>query len=306
MIILLIAEGQNFEPYLLTSYNIALTPFMEMAPFFFAALSFVFYSGKYNTTASWLLVATSNILFVFFWLLLIVPFFVNLAFPGSISSSCPDSVSVNGLAVPDDSKLCHLRKGAAALSCALAFIEFLWFITGMIQTMRLWNSNYIYDSTFMSGFGAFSLTFLFLEMCGIIIWLAGNLRLVKLGRDNVTTFSDQELIGVTYFLLLIAIVSMILTAYAIVDGKKFTYGITTIFHLCAFMMFWSIFVWDARGSRTPSIWLGPNSSAVDNAVDKVIASGLGIVTVCETIFTVCFWVAYMVKPEMIQLKAQVA
>jgi len=92
---------------------------------------------------------------------------------------------------------------------------------------------------------------------------------------------------------------MVMTSYTILRSTKLSLGITCMFHIAAMMMFWAIFVWDARGATNPSVWLGPNStnSYISNTADKVITSGVGIVAGCETIFTGLYMVAYAIKPD---------
>jgi len=303
MIVLLIAEGQNSTLALLGSYGNSLMPFLEMAPYFFACLSMVFYAAKRNTTLSWFLVAASNFAVDMFWLILIVPYFINVAFPGDISASCPDSgTGVATTTTQDDTDMCRLRKGSAALSCALAFVHLLWFCIGLIQTIRHW--NWANNQTGMLMSKQTWMLLLIIEFCGMIIWCAGNLHLVKLGRDRLNNSSDPVLPNATYFLTLIAVIALIMTAYCVLDATKISLGIAAMFHICAAMMFWAVFVWDARGSKSPSIWFGNNSLGTnssqfptDDPTNKAISAGIGIITSCETLLAGLFMAAYAMKND---------
>jgi hypothetical protein len=51
------------------------------------------------------------------------------------------------------------------------------------------------------------------------------------------------------------------------------YGTTLMAHLGAMMGFWAVFVWDARGATTPSIWLGSAATDVSMTTNKAIAAG---------------------------------
>lgn len=303
LILLLIAEGENYSPALKDSYLVALLPFLEMAPFFFAGMGTVIYSAQRNTAASWFLLTVYNLAVSCFWLVLIVPYYVNLAFPGDINASCPDNVQdpLNPSVGDDNTNMCRFRKGAAALSCAIAFIHFLWFVVGLLQTLHHWNwANPVNQWGTYTRTHPYRKMWMFmigLELAGYIIWFAGNLRLVDQGRNRVITYADPILIQATYFLSLIIITSLSLTAYCATKPipSKAMYGATLMSHLCAMMMFWSVFVWDARGTQSPSIWLGNGSDGVSMMTNKAIAAGIGIITCMETLFTVVFLGAYCMK-----------
>jgi len=136
-----------------------------------------------------------------------------------------------------------------------------------------------------------------LEFFGFIIWFAGNLRLVDQSRNRVITLSDPILISATFFLTAIVVASLTLTAYCAVKPtpSKAMYGGTLMSHLCAMMMFWSVFVWDARGTQSPSIWLGSASNDVSMTTNKAISAGIGIITCMETLFSVVFLGSYCMK-----------
>lgn len=303
LIILLVAQGENFSPSLKDSYLIALLPFLEMVPFFFGAMCTVIYSAQRNTAAAWFLLTVYNAAAVCFWLTLIVPYSVNLAFPGKVDSSCPDSVGdpLNPGVNTDNTNMCRLRKGSAALSCAVAFIEFLFFVVGLLQTIHHWNfANPVNQYGHLVHTHPVRKLWIFmiiLEFCGYIIWFAGNLHLVEQTRDRVVTLADPILVNVTFFLAASAIISLALTAYSAVKiiPSKAMYGTTLMAHLGAMMGFWAVFVWDARGATTPSIWLGPAATDVSMTTNKAIAAGIGIMTIMETLFTVVFLGAYCMK-----------
>jgi hypothetical protein len=303
LILLLIAQGTNFHPALKDSYTIALIPFLEMAPFFFAGMGTVIYAAQRNTAASWLVLTVYNLAISCFWLVLIVPYYVNLAFPGEVNSSCPDNAGdpLNPSVNDDNTNMCRYRKGAAALSCAVAFIHFLWFVIGLLQTFHHWNfANPVNQWGYYTrshGMRKLWNIMIGVELFGYIIWLAGNLNLVEQSRNRVVTLSDPILIQATYFLSLILIASVTLTAYCSVKPvpSKSMYGATLMAHVCATMMYWAVFVWDARGATTPSIWLGNNAADVSTKTNKAIAAGIGIITCIETLFTVIFLAAYCMK-----------
>jgi hypothetical protein len=303
LILLLIAQGTNFHPALRDSYMIALIPFLEMAPFFFAGMGTVIYAAQRNTAASWFVLTVYNLAICCFWLVLIVPYYVNLAFPGEISSNCPDSAGdpLNSSVTDDNTNMCRYRKGAAALSCAVAFIHFLWFTIGLLQTFHHWNfANPVNQWGYYTRSHPLRKLWnvmIGLELVGYIIWFAGNLHLIEQTRDRIVTLADPILMQATYFLSLILIASVTLTAYCAVKPvpSKSMYGTTLMTHLCAMMMFWAVFVWDARGVTTPSIWFGNNADGASMMTNKAITAGIGIITCMETLFTVIFMAAYCMK-----------
>lgn len=302
LIVLLVTQGQDFGNGLLErNYDIALKPFLMQLPYFMACLSFVFMAGKRNTTLAWFLVTTSNFLVCVFWLMLIVPYFIQFAYNGDSNgdTACPDLTGesdVNGF--QDTTRLCRLRKGAAALSCALIAIHFAWFLIGLVQTVRHWKTIIVLDAAYPSK--QIWLLLLTVESCGLIIWAAGNLRLTYLGKNDTQIFSNQILWTSTYIVTLVTIVAMVMTAYAILDASKLYVGITFLFHLCAAMLLWSVFVYEARWSLEPSVGLGNNTPGtnVNGRANRVVAAGLGIVTGVETVFTVLFAIAYKVMPDL--------
>lgn len=301
LIVLLVTQGQDYDPFLQRNYDIALKPFLMQLPYFMACLAFTFMAGKRNTTLAWFLVTVSNFCVCLFWLILIVPYFIQFAYNGDSNgdTSCPDlnsDADVGGQA--DTTRLCRLRKGAAALSCALIAIHFCWFVIGLMQTIRHWKTIIVLDAAYPSK--QIWLLLMTVEACGLIIWAAGNLRLTYLGKNDVSLFSNQILWTSTYIVTLVTIVAMVMTAYAILDASKLYVGITFLFHLCAMMLLWSVFVYEARWSRSPSIGLGDNTpnTNVNGRANRTVAAGLGIVTGVETIFTVLFAIAYKVMPDL--------
>lgn len=301
LITLLIIQCWDYELNNDRNYNIILQPFLYQLPYFFACAAFMFMAGKRNTTLAWFLFTVSNFCVMCFWGLLIVPQFIHFAYNGDAGdfTSCPTTLrDQNNNLLYDANRQCRLRQAAVAFSCTLVMIHATWFLIGLVQTIRHWKTIIVLDAAYPSK--QMWLLFMVIEAVGLIVWTAGNLRLTYYGKDDITYWSNQILWNSTYMLTLLVIVCMVMTAYAILDASKLYVGITCMFHLCATLMLWSVLIWVCRWSLNPELTLvtAPGNSLVNANANRTVAAGVGIVTACETIFTIMFAIAYKVMPDL--------